>query len=278
MSAMPNAKLSTLPNTLRFLAATGCCFVYLVMQGCASSATDPTTTWSPNKLYQEAKDEASSGSWDKAISYYEKLEGRAAGTPLAQQAEIEKAYAQYKSGEALQALASLDRFIKLHPGSPGLDYAYYLKGIINFNDDLGFLGRFTTQDLSERDQKASKESYDAFKVLVDRFPDSKYASDAVARMTYLVGSLARYEVNVARYYYSRGAYVAAINRAQAAITDYREVPAVEDALWILIQSYDQLGMKDLASDSRRVMVKSFPKGKYANNTEPVTERPWWKLW
>jgi outer membrane protein assembly factor BamD len=278
MSAMHTEKLSTLPDNLRVLALSACCLVYLVIQGCASSATDPTTAWSPNKLYQEAKEEASSGAWDKAIVYYEKLEGRAAGTPLAQQAEIEKAYAQYKSSEPVQALATLDRFIKLHPGSPGLDYAYYLKGIINFNDDLGLLGRFTTQDLSERDQKASKESFDAFKVLLDRFPDSKYASDAKARMTYLVGSLARYEVNVARYYYSRGAYVAAINRAQAAITDYKEVPAVEDALWVLIQSYEQLDMKDLANDARRVMAKSFPQGGYVNNTEQATERPWWKLW
>lgn len=275
---MSQAKLSPLMRMTQFaLAGTALCAV-LALQGCATSANDPTATWSPTKLYQEAKEEASSGAWDKAITYYEKLEGRAAGTLLAQQAEIEKAYAQHKTGEQAQALATLDRFIKLHPGSPGLDYAHYLKGVINFNDDLGFMGRFTAQDLSERDQRASKASYDAFKELVEKFPESKYSDDARARMNYLVNSLAKYEVNVARYYYSRGAYVAAINRAQAAVTEYREVPAVEDGLWILINSYEQLGMKDLASDTRRVMARSFPNGKYASNKEPVTERPWWKLW
>jgi outer membrane protein assembly factor BamD len=271
-------KLSTLQHSLRRLGlALGCTLSVLVI-GCASSATDPTAKWSPNKLYEEAKDQANSGAWDKAIAYYEKLEGRAAGTPLAQQAEIEKAYAQYKSGEQAQAQATLDRFIKLHPGSPGLDYAFYLKGIVNFNDNLGFFGRFVPQDLAERDQKASKESFEAFKQLVERFPDSKYAPDARDRLVYLIGSLARYEVHVARYYYSRGAYVAAINRAQAAVTDYKEVPAVEDALWILVQSYEQLGMKDLASDSRRVMQKSFPQSKYLTGGSSDLDRPWWKLW
>ncbi|MEN9886244.1 MAG: hypothetical protein RL758_822 [Pseudomonadota bacterium] len=275
---MNQAKLSFQLRTIQTALAGLTVATMLVLQGCASSATDPTTNWSPTKLYQEAREEADSGSWDKAITYYEKLEGRAAGTTLAQQAEIEKAYAQYKTKENAQALATLDRFIKLHPGSPALDYVHYLKGVINFNDDLGFMGRFTAQDLSERDQRASKESYDSFKELVEKFPESKYAPDARARMTYLVNSLAKYEVNVARYYYSRGAYVAAINRAQAAISEYREVPAVEDGVWILIQSYDKLGMTDLANDARRVMARSFPKGKYAGNTEPVTERPWWKLW
>ena len=275
---MNPAKLSFQSSTIQTALAGLAVAAILTLQGCASSAKDPTATWSPTKLYQEAKEEADSGNWDKAITYYEKLEGRAAGTLLAQQAEIEKAYAQYKSREPAQALATLDRFIKLHPGSPAMDYAHYLKGIINFNDDLGFMGRFTTQDLSERDQKASKESYDAFKELVEKFPDSKYAVDARARMTYLVNSLAKYEVNVARFYYSRGAYVAAVNRAQAAISEYREVPAVEDGLWVLIQSYERLGMTDLANDARRVMARSFPKGKYADNKEPVTERPWWKLW
>ena len=114
------------------------------------------------------------------------------------------------------ALATLDRFIKLHPASPALDYALYLKGIVNFNDNLGMFSFLTRQDLSERDQKAAKESFESFKELATRFPDSRYTPDARARMTYIVNSLAQYEVHVARYYYSRGAYVAAINRAQHA--------------------------------------------------------------
>src|SRR3569832_709652 len=192
----------------------------------------------------------------------EKLEGRAAGTPLAQQAQLEKAYAQYKAGDPTAAMATIDRFLKQHPASPAVDYALYLKGIVNFNDNLGPFSWLARQDLSERDQKAAKESFESFRELVTRFPDSKYSNDARARMRYVVNSLAQYEVHVARYYYTRGAYVAAINRAQSAITDYQEVPAVEEALYILIRSYEQLGLQQLAADTRRVMAKNYPKSEY----------------
>ena len=124
----------------------------LVLAGCSSTPVDPTTNWSPNKIYAEAKDESESGGYDKAISLFEKLEGRAAGTPLAQQAQLEKAYAQYKGGEQAQAVATLNRFIKLHPSSPALDYALYLRGLVNFNDNLGMFGNLISQDLAERGQ------------------------------------------------------------------------------------------------------------------------------
>jgi outer membrane protein assembly factor BamD len=239
---------------------------------------DKTTSWSPNRLYAEAKDEMNSGAYDKAIPLYEKLEGRAAGTPLAQQAQLERAYAYYKQNEQAQALATLDRFIKLHPTSPALDYALYLKGIVNFNDNLGMFSFISRQDLSERDQKAAKESFEAFKELVNRFPDSKYTADARLRMTYIVNSLAKYEVHVARYYYSRGAYVAAINRAQNALADYRDVPALEEALWILMRSYDALGMAQLRDDARRVMEKNYPQSPYLAGRTPGSDKPWWQLW
>jgi len=182
-----------------------------LLSACSSTPVDETANWSPNKIYSEAKDEMNSNAYDKAVTLFEKLEGRAAGTPLAQQAQLEKAYAQYRAGEQAQAIATLDRFMKLHPASPALDYALYLKGIINFNDNLGFLSFLTRQDLAERDQKATKESFEAFKELAARFPDSRYTPDARLRMTYIINSLAQYEVHVARYYYTRGAYVAAIN-------------------------------------------------------------------
>jgi outer membrane protein assembly factor BamD len=233
---------------------------------------------SPNRLYAEAKDEMNSSQWDKAIPLLEKLEARAAGTPLAQQAQVDKAHAYYKSAEPAQALATLDRFIKLNPASPALDYAIYLKGIISFNDDLGMLSSITRQDLAERDQKAAKESYEAFKELVTRFPDSKYTPDARQRMNYIVGSLAQYEVYVARYYYKRGAYLAAINRAQIAVTDYRDVPAVEEALFILYKSYDALGMEQLRDDTKRVMEKTFPQSDYLLKGGKPNTDPWWKIW
>jgi len=250
----------------------------LLLAGCSSTPVDQAANWSPNKIYDEAKDELSSGGYDNAIKLFEKLEGRAAGTPLAQQAQLDKAYAQYKSGEAAQAIATLDRFMKLHPASPALDYALYLKGIINFNDDLGLFSAITRQDLAERDQKASKESFESFKELINRFPTSKYANDASLRMTYIVNSLAQSEVYVARYYFDRGAYVAAINRAQIALTDYQGVPALEEALFIIVKSYDALGLTQLRDDTKRVLEKNYPQTEYLKRGFKGSSEPWWKLW
>lgn len=249
-----------------------------LLAGCSSTDVDPTAGWSPNKIYSEARDEASSGSFDKAIPLYEKLEGRAAGTAIAQQAQLEKAYAQYKSGEKAQAIATLDRFIKLHPASDGVDYALYLKGLVNFNENLGLFSWVSKQDLSERDQKAAKDSFESFRELSTRFPESKYTPDAEKRMRYIVNSLAQYEVHVARYYYERGAYVAAVNRAQSAISDYKEVPAQEDALYILMLSYERLNMADMAADTKRVLEASYPNTRLLANGFRKEERPWWKMW
>ncbi len=268
------------PSGISRVACAGFALAALsLLAACSSTPTaDITATWSPNKIYAEAKDEAKSGAWDKAIPLFEKLEGRAAGTPLAQQAQLEKAFAQYKANEPAQALATLDRFKKLHPASPGMDYALYLQGLINFNDSLGLFGFIARQDLSERDQNAAKESFEAFKELAARFPDSRYTPDARARMTYIVNSLAQYEVHVARYYYSRDAYVAAINRAQTAVTDYQNVPAAEEALYIMVLSYDALGMTQLRDDTKRVMEKNYPKSEYLARGFKAKDSPWWKMW
>lgn len=249
-----------------------------LLAGCSSTPVDKTAGWSPNKIYAEAKDEMNSGAYDKAVLMFEKLEGRAAGTPLAQQAQVDKAYAHYKAGESAQALATLDRFIKLHPSSPALDYALYLKGIINFNDDLGMFSAITRQDLSERDQKAAKESFEAFKELVTKYPDSRYAPDASQRMTYIVNSLAQYEVHVARYYLGREAYVAAVNRAQIAVSDYQGVPAIEEALFIMYQAYDALGMEQLRDDTKRILEKNYPQTAYLTRGFKSSSDPWWKVW
>ena len=249
-----------------------------LLAGCSTVEEDKTANWTPERIYTEARDEAQSGGYEQAVPLFEKLEGRAAGTPLAQQAQLEKAYAQYKSGEKAQAVATLDRFMKLHPSSPAYDYALYLKGITNFNDNLGLFAWLSRQDLSERDQKAAKESFEALREVVTRFPDSRYAPDARARMTHIVNSLAQSEVHVARYYMSRGAYLAAINRAQTAITDYPKAPALEEALAILVSSYDALGMTQLRDDARRVLQSSFPNSAYLGRTQSIGGKPWWKLW
>jgi outer membrane protein assembly factor BamD len=268
---MPRVKLSAVPASALLALA-------VLFAGCATKEADPTAKWSPNRIYEEARDEANSANYDKAIAYFEKLEGRAAGTPLAQQAQIEKAYAQYKNGDKAQAIATLDRFMKLHPTSEAIDYALYLKGLVNFNDNLGFLSSLTRQDLSERDQKAAKESFESFRELVTRFPKSKYTPDAAARMRYIINSLAQYEVHVARYYFSRGAYVAAIDRAQSALADYRDAPANEEALYILVRSYDALDMHQLRDDAKRVLDKNFPNSEYLTKGFKPKEEPWWKLW
>ena len=265
---MLNVRLSVLALTLIGFTAT-------MLSGCSSTPSDPTAAWTPEKIYQEARDEVSAGAWDRAAMMFEKLEGRAAGTPLAQQAQIEKAYAQYRATEKIQAVATLDRFLKLHPASPAVDYALYLRGLVNFNDNLGLFSFITNQDLSERDHKAAKDSFESFKELTTRFPESKYAPDARQRMTYIVNTLASYEVHVARYYYSKGAYVAAINRAQMAITDYPGVPAIKEALEILSKSYGALGMQELKADTVRVLDSNFPKAAPSQSDKPTA---WWKFW
>lgn len=239
---------------------------------------DETANWSPNRLYSEAVDERESGNFERAVTLFEKLEGRAAGTPLAQQAQLDKAYAHYKGDEPAKALAAIDRFMRLHPASPAIDYALYLKGLVNFNDNLGLFGSLAAQDLSERDQKAAKESFEAFRELATRFPDSRYTPDARLRMTYIVNSLAQYEVHVARYYYSRGAYLAAVNRAQMALNDYVDAPALEEALYIMVRSYDALGMNELRDDTTRVMRASYPNSDYLAGGFKNRSGPWWKLW
>ena len=155
---------------------------------------------------------------------------------------------------------------------------YYLRGLANFNDDLGWLGYISGQDLTERDPKAAREAFEAFKDLVTRFPDSKYTPDAIARMNYLVNALAAHEVHVARYYMKRGAYVAAANRAQTALKTYPQAPANEEGLVILVRAYDALGMKDLRDDAERVLKKNFPESQYLKGDPRKASVPWWQFW
>ncbi len=251
--------------------------IALALAGCGSTPKDDTAQWSTDRLYAEAKEEASAGNLERAGKLYERLEGRAAGSVLAQQAQLERAYIMYRGAEKAQALSILDRFIKLHPTSPALDYAFYLQGLVNFNDNLGILGSFTSQDLSERDQQASRDAYQSFKQLVEQFPQSNYADDARTRMNYIVNSLAAYEVHVARYYFRRGAYVAAANRAQQTVQEFQQSPSTEEALYIMVQSYERLGLMELRDDADRVLAKNYPNTKLYRSGG-VKKTPWWQLW
>ena len=245
----------------------------LLVAGCATDF-DETKNWSPERIYAAARDELESKNYTKAVGYYEKLEARYPYGRYAQMAQIESAYAYWKDNENAQALSACDRFIKMHPDHPNVDYAYYLKGRINFNDDMGILGYITVKDMTERDPRAAQDAFDAFRELVTRFPNSRYAPDARARMTYLVNALASAEANVAEYYLRRGAYVAAVNRAQYTLTNYPRAPAIERAMVVLVKAYDAMGMNDLRDDANRTLAESFPRDKVK-----VGEKGhWWKFW
>jgi len=232
---------------------------------------------SADAIYADAKELMSDGNWDRAAKMYEKLEAKYPYGRYAQQAQLEIAYCYYKMGEQAQAGAAIERFIKVHPNHPNVDYAYYMKGVIYFTELQGIAGLIAKQDMTERDPQAQVTSFESFKELVTRFPNSKYAEDARDRMAYLINSLAAHEMHVARYYQSRGAYLAAANRAQNVIKNFPTAPAVEESLAILIYSYDQLGMKDLSADSRRVLELNYPKSPYLADAAPPS-RPWYKIW
>jgi outer membrane protein assembly factor BamD len=251
----------------------------LLAAGCGwlPKDTDDTAGWSAQRLYGEAKDALNAKNWEKAIKMLEKLEARYPYGRFAQQAQLEVAYAYWKSGERASAIAAADRFIKLYPNHESVDYAYYLKGLVNFNENQGLLSVLDNPDMTERDPKSHRESFEAFKEVVTRFPESKYAEDSAARMRYLVNSLAQYEVHVARYYMKRSAYVAAANRAQYAVKNYPQAPAIEEAVFIMVKAYDALGMNDLRDAAERVMRKNFPQSKYLTG-KVRRDVPWWRLW
>jgi outer membrane protein assembly factor BamD len=253
----------------------------LALAGCGlfpDQNADETIGWSAQRLYGEAKDAMADKNWAKAVKYFEKLEARYPYGRFAQQAQLEVSYAQWKDGEKALAIAAADRFIKLYPNHPSVDYAWYLKGLINFNELSGLLTWLTSPDMTDRDPKSTRDAFEAFKEIVTRFPDSRYAEDSAARMRYLVNALASHEVHVARYYMRRTAFLAAANRAQYAIQNYPQAPATEEALFILVKAYDALGMGELREGAERVMRKNFPDSDYFKPGGPKKNVPWWRIW
>ena len=249
----------------------------LAIGGCnlLPEVKDETADMTPERLYKLAHDSMLEGNYTRAIKLFETLEARFPYGRYAQQAILESAYANYRSGETATAIAASDRFIRTYPNHPNVDYAYYLKGLVNFREDQGLFGYVYELDLSEREPRGMRESFAAFKELVTKFPESRYAQDAADRMRYLTNALALYEVKVARYYYSRGAYVAAVNRAQGSLVGYPRTPANDDALQVLIQSYDKLGLTQLRDDSERILQLTYPKSEYFAGP---SDKAWWKFW
>lgn len=245
------------------------------LAACASSESEKAAATPVEKLYADAMEDVESANYDKAIKELDRIEGKAAGSILAQQAQLELAYLYWKTADKTQALSTLDRFIKLHPSSPALDYALYLRGIVNFNDDLGWLSSLSGQQLYERDQAAARESYQSFKQLTEQFPASKYSDDARQRMDFTVNMLAEYEVKVAEYYMRRTAYVAAANRAKESVIEFPQTSSTPEALSIMVEAYDKLGLTQLRDDAQRVIDKNFPGTVYAQGGK---RRSWWRLW
>jgi outer membrane protein assembly factor BamD len=235
----------------------------LGLSGCSSPPKEKgLAEGSAERMLADAKAEMADGRWQEAIKQFEALEAKYPFGSFAQQAQLEVAYAQYKNNEPAQALAAIERYLRLYPNSRSIDYALYLKGLVNFNEDSGFMARFGGQDLSERDSKAARESFDAFRDLITRFPESKYAADASARMRYLLNSLAMGEIHVARYYMKKHAFVAAANRAQIVVKNFQETPAVEDALGILVEAYTALHLDTQRNDAQRVLRQNFPNSRH----------------
>jgi outer membrane protein assembly factor BamD len=236
---------------------------------------DETAGWSADQLYKEAHSAMLDGNYIRAVKLFETLEGRYPYGRYAQQSILEAAYCNWRGYEQAAAIAGIERFIRTYPNHPNVDYAYYLNGLVHFREDQGVLGYVYELDLSERDPKEMRSSFTAFKDLTTRFPDSQYYEDSILRMRYLGNALATYEVKVARYYYARGAYLAAINRAQGSLVNNPRTPANEEALQVLALSYEKLGLLQLADDSKVILAKTFPDSKYIKG---FSDKPWWRLW
>jgi len=256
---------------LRFIGL----WVLVMVAGCSmlSEKDDDTATFSEERLFNEARDRLNSGYWDGARDYYEKLQSRFPFGRYSQQGTLDLAYAYYKLDEAASALATCDRFLKLNPTSPAADYAYYLKGLTNFNAGKGLIERFTPNDPSQRDQGSALRSFQDFAELVRRFPGSLYVEDAQKRMTFLRNILAQHELHVANYYMRRGALVAAANRAKYVVENYQRPPAVPDALAVMAKAYKVLEMQQLSEDALRVLELNHPEHPGLAEVRKVVVRP-----
>lgn len=226
-----------------------------------------------NEIYADAMKKMETHDYEQSAKLLESLLSRYPYGRYAQQAQMELAYAYYKHDEPDAALTAVDRFLKQYPTSQNVDYIYYLKGLINFNSNVSIFDSIFPSDPSLHDPQYVQDSFNAFKELVTRFPGSKYVPDARVRMQYLANTLARHEINVARYYLRRGAYVAAVNRAKTVLTDYPQTPVRNDALQVLVQGYDALGLMKLRDDAQRVLALNNKADAKTGSTIPQTTKP-----
>ncbi len=215
------------------------------------------------ELYAMAQDSMDKGNWDVAVERLQRLEAKYPYGVYAEQAQLDTIYAQYRLEEVELAIAAADRFIKLHPTHPSVDYAYYLKGQASYEEDRSTIGMLMGRnDLSDRDPVLTLDALNAFRDVYTLFPDSKYAPPARERVRHLTSTMARHELAIARFYHARDAHVAAVNRAKTVVEEYPDTPSVEEALGLMVSSYHIMGLPDLADDSRRVLALNFPDSVY----------------
>lgn len=233
----------------------------LALSGCSffeKEEIKADESWSVERVYSEANAALSIGDYQKAITYYEQLEARFPFGDYAQQALLESAYAHYKSDDPETAIATLDRFVRVYPLNPNIDYAIYLRGLVNFHRDIGLIEKYVPRDESQRDPGAAEDALRDFNTLVKRFPKSRYAEDSAQRIVYLRNRLAQHEINVANYYMRRGAYLAAANRGKYVIENYPRTPAMPEALVVMAKAYKVMDMLDLSEDALRVLELNYP--------------------
>ena len=256
-------------------------FILLTLVACSSDPSTEENKFTADELYSQAMDSLDDHMYEQAIKKFEKLQSNYPYGRFAQQALMEIAYANYKQGEPAPALSAIERFIKQYPNNLHLDYILYLKGLINFDENLGgAMITLSNQDPAERDPKSLHESFDTFKELLTRYPDSQYSADARLRMQYLVNTLASSDIHIASYYLRRGAYVAAVNRSKNIILNYPKSPYTRNALEIMAQSYDAMGMKELSEDTKRTLSLNVAKdGHQPESIEASKRNPtWWRFW
>ncbi len=219
--------------------------------------------WPAQRLYASGVAALKAGNYHHAIRSFEELEASYPYGRYAAQAEIVIAYAYYKHGDSVAAVSAVKRFIRLHPTDRRVAYAYYLEGIIDFNKNRSLIERaFGVNPLRGRDSTAARAALRAFETVMKKYPESRYAVDAAERANYLIDMLARNNIEVARYYYIHGAYVATVNRCKRVIEHYPRTPAVADALGLMAMSYERMGMTHLSYDTARILARNFPNSPY----------------
>jgi outer membrane protein assembly factor BamD len=252
------------------------CITSVVLTGCESNRERKLLNSNPAAIYKVAHDRMESGDYKSAIKLMEGLTARFPFTEQARQARLDLIFCYYKDGESESATDAADTFIRENPINPRVDYAYYVKGLVDFERTPNVIERWFRADLTKRPPVSARKSFDAFHKVVQTYPKSPYAHDSLQRMVYLRNRLADYDVHVARYYMARGAYVGAQQRAAESIQQYDGAPANEDALKILIAADERLGLTANAEQARKVYDDNF-SGK-TPNLKAESDRHWWQFW